>query len=655
MMTVMPHAAVVPAPSGTATAAALEASEARMRDAERLAGLGTWEAVPASGAADASDGLLALLGSPVEPIAGVSGFLEFVVPEDRELVIRQLIEDVTAGGIHECEFRVRRVDGVIRNVFARAQAVARLDGSIVLRGATLDVTDLRAAEDTHREFEAMFRQGFDGSPIGMALTDPLNGRLLRVNDAGCRLLDRPREQLMSLSLVELIHPDDLPDGLRVRTVIADGAMDSFEAEIRYLRPDGETVWCSLHVVPIRAADGQIRANFCHSFDITDRKTREVKLERQAADAVSLGRIRSALDEDLLLLLGQPIIDLETGETVQHELLLRMCGPDGELIPPGQFLPVAERYGLITELDCWVVRHAAERAAQGMAVGVNLSAASVGSATLMLAIENALAETGADPSLLMFEVTETALMDSLDDGRAFVEKLTALGCKFALDDFGTGFGTFVYLKHLPLDYLKIDIQFVRDLLDDAGDERVVEGIVNLASQFGVKTIAEGVENQATLERLSALGVDYAQGFHIGRPAPTHEISVPAASVVGRPPDASDRIALVRAAFDAFVDRNADGMEAHLQPDVELRPLGTAARAGRTAPYRGYEGMRQYIEDLDAVWDNLELRPQMFQLIEGGVAVFGEVIAQAADGTVSVDVVWVWKLRDGLISSIQVFQA
>ena len=113
--------------------------------------------------------------------------------------------------------------------------------------------------------------------------------------------------------------------------------------------------------------------------------------------------------------------------------------------------------------------------------------------------------------------------------------------------------------------------------------------------------------------------------------------------------------MRTAFDGFMRRDVDGMETHLQPDVELRPLGTAAKAGRTAPYIGYAGVRKYLEDIGAVWDSLEVRPQVFQLIEDGVAVFGEVIGQSADGPVSLDVVWVWKLRDGLISSIQVFQS
>ncbi len=131
----------------------------------------------------------------------------------------------------------------------------------------------------------------------------------------------------------------------------------------------------------------------------------------------------------------------------------------------------------------------------------------------------------------------------------------------------------------------------------------------------------------------MGVDYAQGFHIGRPAPTHEIAARAAVVSHEPAGTPDRIALVRSVFDGFVRRDLDGIQAYLQPDVELRPIGTAKRAGRTAPYRGYADIRRYLHDVSEVWDTLEIRPAVFQLIEDGVAVFGEVITQSEDGPVT----------------------
>jgi EAL domain-containing protein (putative c-di-GMP-specific phosphodiesterase class I) len=119
---------------------------------------------------------------------------------------------------------------------------------------------------------------------------------------------------------------------------------------------------------------------------------------------------------------------------------------------------------------------------------------------------------------VFEVTETAMMANVDRGRAFAEALRELGCRFALDDFGTGYGTFTYLKHIPADYLKIDIEFVRELPGSEADLRLVRAIVHMARELGKKTIAEGVENGEALAQLRSLGVDHAQGYHIGRPAP-----------------------------------------------------------------------------------------------------------------------------------------
>jgi EAL domain-containing protein (putative c-di-GMP-specific phosphodiesterase class I) len=136
-------------------------------------------------------------------------------------------------------------------------------------------------------------------------------------------------------------------------------------------------------------------------------------------------------------------------------------------------------------------------------------------------------SGCPPENLIFEITETAVADHLDAAREFAARLRKLGCAFALDDFGVGHGTFTYLKHLAVDYLKIDLQFVRDLLSDYSDRQVVQAILGVAKQFDIRTIAEGVEDQATLEELQRMGVDYAQGYWIGRPAPLHELWNPTA--------------------------------------------------------------------------------------------------------------------------------
>jgi EAL domain-containing protein (putative c-di-GMP-specific phosphodiesterase class I) len=142
------------------------------------------------------------------------------------------------------------------------------------------------------------------------------------------------------------------------------------------------------------------------------------------------------------------------------------------------------------------------------------------------IKHAIQRSGADPKKIVFEITETALVSAEPAARVFVESLHALGCKVALDDFGTGYGGFTYLKQLPVDFLKIDIEFVRDVQTNSASYNVVRSIVSLAAGFGLKTVGEGVEDEATLNLLRELGVDYGQGFHIGRPAPLETLANPA---------------------------------------------------------------------------------------------------------------------------------
>jgi diguanylate cyclase (GGDEF)-like protein len=237
---------------------------------------------------------------------------------------------------------------------------------------------------------------------------------------------------------------------------------------------------------------------------------------QADRDMWIARIRQALDEDGLVLHGQPIVELATGKTVQQELLLRMRDPGGNLFPPLAFLPVAEQCGLIYEIDQWVIKQAIRTAPRGEPVSINLSASSVGDPRLFDLIERELRDQGTDPSRVVFEITETAVMQNMDRATMFAERLVTLGCKLALDDFGTGFASFTYLKRLPVQYLKIDIDFVRDVARSQRDMFVVRAIVALAGDFGQQTIAEGVEDQATADVLRDLGVTFAQGYLYGRP-------------------------------------------------------------------------------------------------------------------------------------------
>jgi diguanylate cyclase (GGDEF)-like protein len=237
------------------------------------------------------------------------------------------------------------------------------------------------------------------------------------------------------------------------------------------------------------------------------------------------RIRHALDEDRFALHCQPIVDLRSGAIIECELLLRMIGDGGELIQPDAFLPTAARFGQMRAVDRWVVRNAVELIAAHrgeLRLGVNLSAESIADSEMLGFVEGLLRDSGIDPRSLTFEITETAAIGSIEQAAGFARRLKELGCGFALDDFGTGFASFYYLKHLPFDYLKIAGDFVLALTSSATDQLVVRCVVEMARGLGKLTIAEKVENASTLELLRQLGVDYAQGFHLARPAPVSEL-------------------------------------------------------------------------------------------------------------------------------------
>jgi diguanylate cyclase (GGDEF)-like protein/PAS domain S-box-containing protein len=236
----------------------------------------------------------------------------------------------------------------------------------------------------------------------------------------------------------------------------------------------------------------------------------------------LDRIRKALDEESFVLYCQPIARIDGGEISQYELLLRMRDDDGQIVPATAFLATAERFDLVQEIDRWVIRQAidliAEHRAHGRALKleVNISAKSIADAQLPQLIEQRLAQTGIDPQLLILEITETSAIANMDDAVEFATRLSRLGCGFALDDFGRGFGSFYYLKHLPLNYLKIDGDFVRNIAHNLVDQQVVKAVVQVAKALGYQTIAGYVGDEATVLALRHYGVDYMQGYHVGRP-------------------------------------------------------------------------------------------------------------------------------------------
>jgi PAS domain S-box-containing protein len=351
-----------------------------------------------------------------------------------------------------------------------------------------------------------------------------NGRLTYINGAACRMLGWSAEELSDRDIHRTVHfqrADGSPlphTECPILHVRREGRPAKHVGDT-FTRRDGTMFPVTYSAAPL-PSDGPWSGVVVVFRDATEERAEQLRAQRELETLHWLGRVREAIDEDRLTLYSQPIIPL-SGGTPAEELLVRMVGRDGEIIPPGAFLPAAEKYGLIEEIDRWVISRAMRIAATGRRVEVNVSAKSA-SDRLLEFIREELAAAGADPNNVIFELTETALLADIATGEAFAAGIAEIGCGLALDDFGTGFASLTYLRVLPADYLKIDIEFVRDLTQNEMNQHLVRSIVHLARGLGKQTVAEGVESEEVLTMLRAFGVDYAQGFHLGRPQPVDAV-------------------------------------------------------------------------------------------------------------------------------------
>ena len=268
--------------------------------------------------------------------------------------------------------------------------------------------------------------------------------------------------------------------------------------------------------PLPDAEGKPAELCTIATDVTER--REKESERRERLRMT-NQIAAALDEDRLIAYAQPIVDLNTDETHAWELLarLRTTGVRQAILGPESFLPDAERFELVQAIDTSIVRQALTLKSAGR-LHVNISAVTISDPVGRSAVIELLEENPETASQLVFEVTETASVEHLDAARAFARAAVEAGATLALDDFGVGFGAFTYLRSLPVSLIKIDSTFVRRMVASPEDWRVVKGVLGVAREFGVRTVAEGIENVATLEHLRELGVDFGQGHLLGRPSP-----------------------------------------------------------------------------------------------------------------------------------------
>lgn len=303
-----------------------------------------------------------------------------------------------------------------------------------------------------------------------------------------------------------------------------------------------TVGASIGLVPIEATIGSV-ADVLTAADASCYEAKnkgrdrvhvhrpQQDLQREVGEPNIISRLSNAFENRDFVLYQQYIRPLKEAVSSPHfEVLIRLRGADGELIPPMAFIPAAERYNLLTAIDRFVISQvlqvlsarlrstSSSIAPDAGMYSINLSGPSIDDSSFPEFLRRQLEIHPVPPSLLCFEITETTAISNLTKAAELMHELKAMGCRFALDDFGIGMSSFAYLKYLPVDFLKIDGTFVKDMASDEMDCAIVEAINRIAHILGMQTVAEIVEDQATLDRLCALGVDYAQGFHIARPEP-----------------------------------------------------------------------------------------------------------------------------------------
>ncbi len=456
-----------------------------------------------------------MLGYQPGDLVGAS-FSDFTHPDDRseDLVF---VAAAIAGSrdSSDREKRYVRKDGSIVWSRVRAEIVRDETGDPLYFVSHLqDITERRAAQTRMRESERTLRSVIDSTPA-LICVKGRDHRYQLVNREFERVYGVSRDRIIGRSDAEIVPAARLESARSKDRLVLDGGLPSQEKETISLGGE-ERVFLRTRF-PLLDENGKIHAVCIASTDITQQHRDElVKRARLQCSE----QIYSALAQDRFVLHGQPMFNLASMQPAGVELLLRMRAVRGgeELLAPGAFLPAAERFDLIQAVDEWVIDRALEFAAAGHRVNVNVSAKTISDSRQVDRIEQAIAASGVAAKNVVFEITETAVADNLEAARMFVTRLREQGCAIALDDFGVGHGTFTYLRHFVIDYLKIDMEFIRDLLTDDESRRVVQAIVGVARQFKIETIAEGVENQATLDELRRLGVDYAQGFWTGRPAP-----------------------------------------------------------------------------------------------------------------------------------------
>jgi PAS domain S-box-containing protein len=515
--------------------------------------------------------LRAMLGQPpVQHEVSRQVLARYVHRDDHARALGAITRTWTSRGPVRVTVRLLRTDGSWFDVDCRLEPVKSPDGTV--RGIRGTVADVSARERARREVARLARRG-ETVQSSIVDPDPATGLLTRARFAD--EVDRALRLGGGAVLVIRIQPDRVAeDGEGVRPELnadllhraarvleglaqADALLgrvgpneialllagDSWTMARRQAELLVEALRSQTFVLPetwlrARAWGGLVRFRAdaeATSHDLLIDAEQAWRQSREADRALTTvahpiavrdrqGRYRSrvadALGTDRFTLYAQPILELQSNRVTRHELLLRVLDEADGPQSPIQVLDIAERLDAVFDIDLWVVERAMQLAADDPEsnLQINLSGRSVGDPRLTGEVERLIKQYTVTPERLTFEITETALIGNLSEARRFADRIRDLGCELALDDFGSGYASFRYLRLFPIDLVKIDGEYIVDLVDNPQDQVLVRAMVQVCQAYGIHTVAEFVQDEPTLRLLRELGVDYVQGYLIGRPSP-----------------------------------------------------------------------------------------------------------------------------------------